>query len=226
MNKLQGNRFNMYKDTLQIFENYKSNWETNAAVLEVVTQIKELVGAIETKGAERETSTLGTTIAKNKAREQMAQAAAILAAAGYAHAVKKKDATLQAIFDYSYSTLLYASDNDSMLRSQAILDGLAPIVSELSSSEITQVDLDHLKTTIDTFKTSIGLKGSAKSQQISDTQTLNLFFSKTDKLLSDQLDKLMLRYSVKTPDFYAAYEKARVVKNLGVRHKKEAQPQV
>ena len=42
----------------------------------------------------------------------------------------------------------------------------------------------------------------------------------TDKILKEQLDKLMTQFKISNPEFYQHYFNARMIIDLGIRHKK------
>lgn len=226
MNKGQNNKLTGYKESLRVLNDYTSIWAENQVASEVVNQIKSNVDDIESSSVEKSKDTTGSTTTKNEQKETMARNASILAATGYAYAARIRNSTLQALFDYSFSALENVSDNVSIARCKAIHDALVPLLGDLANTGLGQADLTLLLKDIDGFKISIGYKSSAKNNSKTENRSLASLFDETDDLFTEQLDKLLLRYSIRFPEFHEEYVDSRRARNLGVRHEKEVEHEV
>jgi hypothetical protein len=215
MNTKEINKLNSHESTDKVLDKYNHVWSPVLAVSETVTGFKVVVLQIREMGAERAIITTGLTQTKAEKREHMIDLALIWAGSGFAYATKQKDQTLKAVFNYSFTDLTGGADNTVVDRCQAIHNQLVKLVPVMGDYQLTEAELDELLTAIKEFKDTIGEKGSSKGTKVANTQQLKQLFREADDLLRNQLDKLMLRFKKKSPEFYNAYTNARKVVDLG-----------
>ncbi len=215
MNNIQLNKLNAYESIDKTLDKHEALWSTLPAMNESVVQYRAILAQIRDTSVQREVATTGLTQTKLTKKQRMADLALELGSAAFAYASKQKDQTLKAVFDYSMTDLRYISDNASIDRSQVIHQEVGKILVALADYGITAVELDSLQTAITDFKNAIGEKGSTKGTGVVNTQRLVDLFRQADRLLREELDKVMLRFRKSNAEFYDAYIVSSTVADLG-----------
>ena len=98
-----------------------------------------------------------------------------------------------------------------------------PILTELAPYNVTPEELADVKAKIDAYDQALKALGGAMANKSSEYDALEAALAVVHEDLRD-MDDLMERVKDKNPKFYDAYNSARHVKALGVRHNKTAQP--
>lgn len=156
-----------------------------------------------------------TTNAKTKleVKDEMAQQAVELAAAGYAYAKETNNTDLMSVLDVSYSEIRYADEQSAYSMTMAVHSGLEAELKNLENYLISQEDLDALQLSAEAFKER--LENTASQDSVARTKQLTILFKNTSDHLRNHQDKLMMRVKRKEPVLYDAYVNARVIVDLG-----------
>ena len=89
------------------------------------------------------------------------------------------------------------------------------ILAKLADYGITSAVMDEFRSLIDAYEVSLSGKEASMSVQTSSTKNVEDLFRQLDDLLEKKIDPLMLVLSKQESEFYAEYQQARVVKDMG-----------
>lgn len=95
---------------------------------------------------------------------------------------------------------------------------VVPVITEarnhmeaLTDYLVTEDMIVEVETSLDNFKALIGQPRTIRNKAFVAKTVLSDLFDQMDDLLKNQLDKLMIRYSITDNDFYEEYTRARVI---------------
>ena len=83
------------------------------------------------------------------------------------------------------------------------------------AKSLAQTDLDDLNTKIDAFNTALTRPRQIRSNIKGATDQIPALITAADRIAERQLDRLMERFKATNPDFYSAYQVARVIVDAG-----------
>jgi len=175
---------------------------------------------INTYSVEQTVDTSGVTDQKSIRKEELAEIASEMAAAGYSYAYGQDDAELMAVFDYSYSEIRYATDKNAVNIASMILQETEKRIDELQEEMVAAEDLQELKERLKQFQVLTVKQEGMMSSGVAGTKRMAVLFREMDELLSKRLDKLMYKIKRKEPVLFDTYSNAREIRDLG-RRKRE-----
>jgi hypothetical protein len=133
-----------------------------------------------------------------------------------AYADKQNNHELFAAVDFSAPDLLHQSEAECVTNCTAILNaGTENIAALTASKHLAQTDLDDLKAKIAAFNDALERPRQTRAGTKSATDQLPDAIAAADRIAERQLDRLMERFRVSNPDFYSAYQVARVIVDAG-----------
>jgi len=214
MNKRQNNKLRSYTNITAVLLSNQSIYEVYPVIKIAVENFTAIVDQIKILATHSSIDNTGVTEQKTIIKEKLSTLAGELAASGSAFAVDLNNKEMEAALDFSYSDIRYARDNDTISITSAIYNELAEHNGKLADYLVTDEDKSALKKLIDDFEVVSQNKGLQHSQNVSDTKQLCLLFKDADALLTQKLDRLLMRLRRKAPSFYNAYLNARNIQDL------------
>jgi len=214
MNKRQNNKLKSYNDITAVLSANQSVYEVYPVIKMAVENLFSIITQIKTLATQSAIDNTGITEQKTVIKEKLSSLAVELAASASAYAVDLNDKEMEAALDFSYSDIRYARDNDTISITSAIYNELAEHNGKLTDYLVTDDDKSALKRLIDDFEEVSKNKGLQHSQSVSDTKKLCLLFKEADGVLTQKLDRLLMRLRRKAPSFYNAYLTARNIIDL------------
>jgi hypothetical protein len=176
------------------------------------------IASIQQQELKQTGTTTGGTLDKHAARVAMCNAAAIVGGAVAAYADKQGDHELFAKVDFSEPDLLHQTEQDCAANCKAILDAATANVAALTAAKsAAQADLDDLDQKIDDFNTALTRPRQIRTDIKGATDQIPALITAADRIAERQLDRLMERFKATNPDFYSAYQVARVIVDAGGR---------
>jgi hypothetical protein len=161
-------------------------------------------------------TTVGGTEGKRVARQFMCDASAVVGGAVAQWAETQGDPELFAKVDFSSPDLMHQAEQDCLTNCQGIYDaGTASLAAMAAGKSLAQADLDDLKEKIADFRTLLTRPRQIRSTIKGATDQLPDLITAADRILERQIDRLMERFKATSPDFYAAYQVARVIVDTG-----------
>ena len=146
---------------------------------------------------------------------------AVFAFASFSDNNKLKDRV-----SYSSSELRYSRDTAVVDMLTVILTAAKQYLPELDIYGVVQADIDELETLIDNYSINAENPRQAITNRARATSELKENFKKADKILKEQLDKLMLQFKEKSYAFHKQFQNVRMIIDLGVRHKKKEEAEL
>lgn len=211
MNNKQQNKITMFEAVANVMKENQARWQKIKALEEAYGEFTELMVELRNKGTQRSKDTTGVTLNKKQKKELMAKKASLLAGSAYAYAGKIKNIELQRKFDYNFSFLKKADDNNAFSLVKAITEEAGKLMPQLIDYGVEEGEIEEVIKLAEDFKNHIGEKAHIKSGRVAATLTLGELFDEISLLLSEQIDLLMRRFEDKEPEFYRTYQNARTI---------------
>lgn len=216
MRIIQETHLKMLIATLGVIDNFKSLWQAIVAFVTARDDLAAAIDNIRAQALKQSTSTVGVTQDKRTLREAMCSAAAVVGGAVAAYADKQNNHELFTAVDFSVADLLHQPEAECLTNCTAILNaGTENIAALTATKHLAQTDLDDLKAKIAAFNDALERPRQTRAETKSATDQLPEAIAAADRIVERQLDRLMERFRVSNPDFYSAYQVARVIVDAG-----------
>ena len=220
MNKREFNRYSMYGDVGSVLTEHAAIVATLPAMVEAQTRFAGVLHEIERTTTSHMRVAKGKAASKNMARASLAagvlQDAATLSAFGH----KNDDVELVEKCKVNHSDMLRMRDVELVNIATAVIDLLTTHLPELADYDVTQARIDELKRRLATYRSALEGKGSGSATKSGARKTLNTLLKQANDILEGELDKLAGQFEDSEAEFFAAYQSARGIKDLGIRHRK------
>jgi len=202
--------------TLGVMDSFKSLWQAIVAFATARNDLSAAIDNVRAQELKQSATTTGVTQDKRTIREGMCSAAAIVGGAVAAYADKQNNHELFAAVDFSAPDLLHQTESECMTNCTAILNaGTENLAALTVSKHLAQTDLDDLKAKIDAFNAAFERPRQTRAGTKSATDQLPDAIAAADRIVERQLDRLMERFRLSSPDFYSSYQVARVIVDAG-----------
>ncbi|RAK68330.1 hypothetical protein [Hymenobacter edaphi] len=228
MTDKQRAKLQMMQATLRVLDEYADLYTGNAAFGKARQQLRDLVAELDPtadnqQGAAR-TATPGAV--KKQTKRHLAQRAAEVAAALYAHAddTDNLNLNLQTDSDYSESQLSRSTDNDLLRIAKNIHERATILLPQLQDQDVTAAELDELAAALKAFKDELATPRVAAATGKAHTQSLAADLRQANALLRNRADKFMVRFQRNHPQFHTAYQSARQTINTAARKENAPNP--
>lgn len=212
MKQTQMNRKHMIEATLTYLDEKSALWQSIAKIGEVKNKLAEVNLAIDAAADEQLKAQVNAGKMKNELKRTMSQKGDILNDVVEVYALMTGDKMLAQAMNQSASDLFKMKNDDMLRQIKRIIEAATKHQSELTDGYgLTAEQITDLQADYDRF---LELNGLPREYQVkSGVATLNLeeLFTDASNLLSNQLDNLMKIFKRRDPNFYAGYEKARMV---------------
>ena len=161
--------------------------------------------------AKIQASPSGAAEAKREALNVLGDVAYEVAGGVLAFADKSGDPTLAARVRFSRSAVSTGSSNAVVARVQDFIDAATENLDSLGDHGVTTEKLKALKQALKTFDAVRALPRNAIGAGAAATKALERLFPQADRLLENQIDRLVWQFRASTPDFYDKYQTARSI---------------
>jgi hypothetical protein len=153
----------------------------------------------------------GAAEVKRDALKALGDLAYEAAGAVLALADKSADPALAARVRFSRSAVTAGSGNAVVARVQDIIDATTENLDSLGDRGVTTEKLKALKQALKAYDTVRVLPRNAIGAAAAATKALERLFPQVDRLLENQIDRLVWQFRASTPDFYDKYQTARSI---------------
>ena len=147
-----------------------------------------------------------------------------------AFADKSGDLTLAARVRFSRSAVSAGSSNAVVARVQDIIDAATENLDSLGDRGVTNEKLkalkQALKQALKAHDTLRALPRNAIAASAAATKALERLFPQVDRLLENQIDRLVWQFRASTPEFYDKYQTARSIVGAATTSTDEEAPVV
>jgi hypothetical protein len=223
MTNNQENKLTMYEAVQTLLDANGDKTAGYPAFGGAVGRFGSTVEAIKGKSSELEGAGMGKVAAKNQAEDELVGALIPITSALFVHAGVKNDPELKQKADVSEWALRRMRDTELVAKASSLLKTANQYASGLGDFGVTPAMLTECQKKVDTYSTSIGQRESSAAERVGARTNLLELFDVADKTLTEELDRLMELVRGSQTQFYNEYFAARVIKDLGTRHR-PAQP--
>ena len=218
MNDLQENKLKMYFAVQQVLHNHTKVFKNLKAFVNVFTQFGNTLKEIQNTRLIEEGKLTGISQDKAQAKKEATNKAMEIAATVFAYASSTTNNTLKDKINYSATDLRRSRDTILLDQLHVIHDTAKDELANLGDYGLEVNDLTKLLALISAFEQLMYEPRVALTDRVQATAQLVVLFLRGDKLLKEQLDKLMVLYKTTEATFYHKYTGARKIIDLGVRH--------
>lgn len=224
MSKAQENRLSTFIDIETVLNRNSDIIAGIPAFAESTANFKQLISVINSSSVKRNTIKKGASETKSLKRQELESITIELASGLSVFGHKTSNEVIKAISNVSPSHLDRLRDLDIANKAEAILNTLKQYENDLASYGITESDISALETCIDEYKSSNIEKSGSYMESKVITKSLRELFQNCMDILDNEIDGMVNLLQTKEKNFYDSYYAVRSVKNLGLRHRKQADP--
>lgn len=223
LSKRQENKYSMFMELETVLDSSKSIVERIPQLNDSTSKFKNIILEIGQKAVSKNTVKKGTVITKTVKRLELESAILEYSSALFAYGSKSENEVTKAIAHVTSSSLDKLRDSEIINKANSILNQLTENASALESFDVKQADIEKLGNCIRNYKNS-GIDTSvSKTESLLLTKTLQELFNSGMHILEFEIDKIVDSLKSKEKKFYDSYYSVRYIKNLGIRHKKQAE---
>ena len=216
MNIRQQTHTKMFIAVLGVLDNFKTVWQATIAFANTRAALAAAIEAIRAEELKQAGTTRGISQNKRIARQTLCVSAAIVGGAVAAYAEQQGKHDLFDTVDFSAADLLHQTESDCLTHCTAIYNaGTANLAALTADGTLTDAELNDLNVKISAFNTLLTQPRQVKAGTKAATDLLPEKIDAGDRLCERQLDRLMERYQSSNPDFYGAYQVARIIVDAG-----------
>ncbi len=223
MTKDDENQVTMIDSTWTLLDLNRSKL-TLPALQSALGELDATIGKVKEKAGEMMTATAGKAQTKADAEDAVLNELMPLAKALRAYGSKAGNAEISERAKVTESQLRHMRDTEFVAKARTIHKAATEKVDQLGDFGITAEKLASLKTRIDSFEKALGERESSVAQRKGARLSFYDYLDQALTLLEEQIDNLMEPFKVSDPQFFNEYWGARVVKDVGLRHRQAAAP--
>lgn len=222
MTKRQENKLTMYEGLLTLLQANSAKGASITGYNDAVTQFSSLLAELMEKSVEVESVSVGKTAAKSDAGDALIGALLPVCSALYVYGRKQNSEEIRGRVSATEARLHTMRDTELASYGNSIVELATANAAGIGPMGITADKIADLKTKADAYTTAIGAKESSVADRKGARGTLDDLFNQIDELLNEEFDRYMELLRSSDTEFYNKYFAARVIKDMGVRHKANA----
>ena len=201
-----------------VCESYKAMWQSSDPFGECVADLLHLKTKIDTERSLIEKSTEGVTKAKRNAETALIRMAFSISAGLAAFAVRSKNEVLLAEVNFKKSDFELMRNNKLIATGRMLVAEAQKHTDVLSGYQVTPDDVAQLEAAIANFEALVPAPQRSIGDNKMKREDLDDLFKQANTLMRDVMDRMIVPYESKAPEFYRAYQNARKSVKLGIRH--------
>lgn len=219
MTKNQENKRTMYEAVLSLLAANSALITPIPAFATSQTDFQNAVAKIESKSQEYNQATVGKAAMKNEALQNLIDAVMVMTSALSAYAQKQGNTVLKQKAFQNVSGLQRMRDTEVITRANEVLTLVNANTANLTDYGVTAAMITDFQQKIASFNTAVGEKESSVAERSGARESLSDLFRKADAILSEEIDQFVTSLKSTAPQFHTEYFAARMVKDIGLRHK-------
>jgi len=224
MQKETANSVRMLKATELVLGQNQAKWATSVVLAKSVPAYIALVGQIDDAAVSADKNISAAAIAKNEIRDCLEEETFLCSVALLSVANYEKNTALAQPVRLSESMLDKMKDDDLITTCKTVLNLAKANAKKIEDYGIIAEDVTKLETLIGQFSEVQASPRSEVSSRIAAKISMNEVIREAKELLTDQIDLQMELIRRREPEFYNAYQSARKIIDIGVRHAKKEEP--
>ena len=224
MNKKTSNKVTMYEGLLTVLNENADKVSPIEGFANAVEKFSQVTKAIANKDVEASESRKGKTETKHSYKEDLHTLLLPVCSALHLTGKAADNQELMAKAECNESDLTRMKDNDLLTFATTAVTEAKANASAILPKGISAEMLNDLEAKLAAFKASIGKQGSGVSSGKEARATMKDLIKKADDIIKNELDHYMKIARRTDEEFYTKYTGATVIKDLGIRHKKDTEP--
>jgi hypothetical protein len=224
MKKKIANIARMLRTTADVLNQNKDKWATLAVLASTVPSFLELVEKIDPAMLESEKEISASSADKEIIRKNLEEDTFLLATALRSLGNFEKNTSITEVTSFSESSLDNLMEDTLVTLSKKVLGLGKENVKKLAGYGIVEADLTKHEGLITQFSSIQTIPRSKLVDRKAAKETLAEVVEAAKKLLVEQIDLLMELMRRREPAFYSAYQSARKIVEIGIRHEKKTPP--
>jgi len=212
MNEDQNKYYRMFVTTQTTLDENTDIWSSNVKFAENKTALDNEIALAEAAAETAGGSSAGRTRNKAQVKDALQRKLLVISGTLFAHASINDDEELKAKLKTSRSAIDKLRETDLATYAEVVLKEAQQLAETLAQDYgIPAAELTDLDTTLDEYRPLIGAPKQRQAAINAAKKTLDSHIKNANDILTDVLDKLMLRYQVTHPAFHTAYEQSRTI---------------
>ena len=221
MNKRQENKLTMYEGLMSLVRDNGDKIQSINGFSDAVTKFSGIMALIKAKSIEVDEASAGKTSSKYNAEDALIESLLPLCSALYLFGRKEGNTKILERANITESRLRLMRDSELGSYGSAIAEMAAENSQGISGLGVTAENIAELKTKSETYVSAIGERESGIAGRKGARETMMDLFKEADELLSREIDNYMEIIRPNEPEFYNKYYAAKVIKDMGIRHRQE-----
>ena len=219
MRKLHENKYTTYEALGIWFMVNQAKLARVPALVRFIAVFMGLLDSLKLSFGKVDDTTLGKTQSKYDAEDTLVMLMLQIGSALYSYASDINDAVLREKSNFCRTSLRRMRDMELVAAGNTLYAAALTVVDRLAEFGITAGTLAALKTSVDTYESTVGKQGSGVSEHTTAVNNVADTFHSIDRLLTEKVDPLMLSLEKDDPVLYREYKQTRMVKELGILHR-------
>lgn len=217
------NIYSMIITVWTVCNNFKTVWLGVLAFASNVTNLKNKVDEIELMKEAQGTDITGFAMEKKSKRFSVIKMAMVVAGGTKSLALAQSNNVLYKEVNYTRSDFKKARDTDFVTMCKIVLTKGKDNKTALVDYGITSAMLTTFETLIGEYDTMVQDPRTKIAERKSSTKQLDVLIDEADDIL-EILDGMVEQFAETNVDFYNSYKAARIIVDVGIRHKKPEVP--
>ncbi len=209
------NKLTMYNAVQTLLDANAPKVSVIPAYASTVARFKTCVAAIQGRMVQINLATKGKTMTKWAAEDDLIASVLRISAAVFANASATRNIEVKAQSDVRGTHLRRLRDMDLVGKASAIHSVATEWISDLEPYGVSLDDLNGLKLKIETYERTVGERDSGVNERVALRKTMLELFDEADRLLEEEIDRIMEVVKSKELQFFDAYRSARLIHEMG-----------
>ena len=218
MTKTEMNRLTMFRAARAVMNTFVDFIQTIPALKTGNDKFSTALGNLESIYSDHQTIAKGTVAEKHHLKSHLAQETDTMCGSLFVYGKKTGDSQLTEITDVTESELGGMRDNILLEKAKTISKTLISLQANLLDYSISEQAVTAFQNLVAEYDKSLNKKDSKGTASVAAREKLTQAFLDVDKVLKEDIDKIIKQARNPNPDFYNQYQQARVIKYYGIRH--------
>jgi hypothetical protein len=226
MRKLFENNFAMIIATVKILFDFEDVWKSSAAFDATVKRLQAYLETITNIRKTIETKTTGITAQKKEVKASLIALLVEFSSALIVFFSQNEDTVMLHKVTYTKSIFLKMREGKLVTVANELVKIASDNLAALADYKIDKEKIENIRSQT-TLLSELSATPRLSIIKIKTAHTdLSSVFKASIKLLSNELDLLMVAYAKTHPDFYNQYTNARITVQYGTRHDKDNEEEI
>ena len=169
---------------------------------------------LKEKDKEKSIAAAGKTKAKRGAELKLINNVIGIASPIFAWAMETGNNEVKELTNIRKSYLAHVRDTELIKIVESVHKIAVDNLNNLADYGVTSDKVSELKTDIDEYYESLGMRESGVAERKSAGVSVKALFYEADEILKNRIDRLMEVFKAGQPDFYNIYRAARIIRDL------------